>query len=184
MSLLHISSEGGPIILGDFDAFRTWRGSNSDQYDAACSFLELTNPSRIALNGADVLVWDFGGPGTGDVVVVSDTHISIVRIGLNEDWTEAVTESVIVSSATKRYGTEAVATLTISSGYLLVLWAPEDASEFLPPCGLQGIPSPGLAIGDGGAYVSISCGNYEVTTCEWQTDEFEITKLDLRKSND
>jgi len=180
VNLPHVSSEGGPIILGDFETLRTWRGI-AEHYDSACQLVRRANPSPIPLGGADSLVWDFGGPGTGDIVVVSDTHVSVVRIWPDASWTEAETESVVVSSATTRFGSAVVAYLTIRSGYLLVLWATEDASEFLPPRGEHGVPEPGLSIGDGGAYVRIPCGRYEITTCEWQTDNFDVTKLDLRR---
>ena len=184
MSLPSVSSEGGPIILGDFEALRAWRGisGSSSHYDTACEFVERANPSPISMSGVDCLVWDFGGPGTGDIVVVSDKHISVVRIWPDASWTESESDSVVVSSATSRFGEAIIAHLTISSGYLLALWATEDASEFSAPCGTQGFPDPGLSTGSGGAYVRVPCGRYEITACEWEEDKFSITKLDLRRT--
>jgi hypothetical protein len=181
MNLPHVSSEGGPIILGDFEALRKWHGISdlSNHYDTACQLVERANPSLITLGGADSLVWEFGGEGTGHIVVVSDTHISVVRIWPDASWTVAETESVIVSSATARFGTAVMAHLTITSGYLLALWATEDASEFSPPRGAQGVPEPGS---HDGAYVRIPCGRYEITACDWKTGKFDVTKLDLRKT--
>jgi len=180
MSLPHVSSEGGPIILGDFKALRSWRGIAGD-YDRACLLVEQTNPASIDVAGVNSMVWDFGGAGTGDIVIVSDLHVSVVRIWPDASWTEAETESVITCSATARYGSAVLLHLTIESGYLLALWATEDASRFSPPQGACGVPNPGLSIGDGGAYVRIPCGSYEVTACEWQTDRFDVTKVDLRR---
>lgn len=184
MSLPHVSSEGGPIILGDFQALRGWHGisNSSAHYKTACQLVERANPSPIAFGGVDSLVWEFGGPGTGDIVVVSDTHTSVVRGWPDTDWTETETESAVVAAATARFGATVVAHLTITSGYLLALWASEDASEFSEPCGAHGVPDPGLSIGDGGAYVRIPCGRYEVTSCQWQTDKFDVTKIDLRRT--
>lgn len=184
MSLPHVSSEGGPIILGDFETLRAWRGVSdpSGHYDTACELVERTNPSPIKVGSGNSLVWDFGGPGTGDIIVVNNKHISIVRIWPDASWTESETEAVIVASATARFGSELAAYLTIHSGYLLALWATEDASGFLLPRGESGIPEPGLSIGDGGAYVRVPCGRYEVSACEWQAERFDIAKLDLRRT--
>src|SRR5260221_4252352 len=62
MDLPHVSSEGGPLILGDFDAVRKWRGmsDSADHYDTACRLVERANPSPIALGSEDSVVWDFG----------------------------------------------------------------------------------------------------------------------------
>jgi hypothetical protein len=186
MRLPHVSSEGGPIILGDFEALRGWRGisDSSGHYEAACQLVERANPSPIAVGGADCLVWEFGGPGTGEIVLVSDTQLSVVRIWPDGSWTEAETEAAVISAATARYGTARMAQFTIKSGYLLALWATEDASAFLAPHAAQGVPQPGLSIGDGGTYLRTPCGRYEVTACEWQAGNYDITKLDLRRTTD
>jgi hypothetical protein len=180
MQLPHVSSESGPILLGDFDVLRKWRG---DAYDSACQLLERSNPSQFPFGDGKSVVWDFGGPGTGDVVVVGESHISVVRIWPGANWTDEHTKLVTVASATARFSPAVLAHLTIASGYLLALWAPEDASKFLSPHGPCGVPGPRLSIGDGGTYVRVPCGTYEVTACEWQSDGFDITKLDLRRIN-
>jgi hypothetical protein len=183
MSLPHVSSEGGPIILADFDALQRWRGAfdSSGHYEFACQQLERGNPSPMMFGSRESVVWDFGGPGSGDIILVSDSHISIVRIWPDASWSDEHTEAVIVSSATAQFGSSIMAHLTISSDYLLALWAAEDLSECSPPNGQAGVPE-ALSIGDGGAYVRVLCGHYEVTACEWQTHQFDVTKLDLIRS--
>ena len=182
MHFPHVSSEGGPIIVGDFETLRAWRGvfDSSVHYDTACQQLERSNPAPLAFGRTESVVWEFGGSGTGDIIAVSDCHISIVRIWPCESWTDDQTASMIVASATAHFGTSVMAHVAIESGYLLALWAPEDASKFSPPQGAHGVPGPGLSIGDGGAYVRIPCGRYEVTACEWQKAESGVTKIDLR----
>ena len=155
MNLPHVSSEGGPIIVGDFEASRAWRRTYFS-YDSARRLVRPANPRPIALGGVISLVWDFGGPGTGYIILASDTHVSIVRIWPNETLTEAESESTVVSLATERFDTEIITQLTVFSGYLLDLWAAEDASEFSPPRGAQGVPGPGLRIADGGTYARAS----------------------------
>ena len=185
MELPYISSEAGPIIVGDFETLRAWRGfsDSSDDYDNACQLLKSSNPSPLAFGRTESVVWEFGGPGTAYIVVVSDYHISIVRIWPGEGWTDDQVTSVVIDSATDRFGALVMAHVTIESGYLLALWAPEEATAFSAPQGGRGVPDPGLSIGDGGAYVRVPCGRYEVTACEWQTDEFDITKIDLRRTD-
>jgi len=76
MSLPHVSSEGDPIILGDFEALHKWSG-DFESYGAACELLERGDPSPLSFAGAESVVWDFGGPGTGDIIVPSESHISV-----------------------------------------------------------------------------------------------------------
>jgi hypothetical protein len=72
-----------------------------------------------------------------------------------------------------------LAHLSIHTGYLLALWAPEDMSAGGRPSGDSGIPDD-LSIGDGGAYVRVLSGRYSVSACEWQTGVYDVTKIDLR----
>ncbi|RYD84978.1 MAG: hypothetical protein EOP84_03910 [Verrucomicrobiaceae bacterium] len=182
MPLPHVSSEGGPIILADFHALRGWKGAfeSSGHYQMACELLERSNPATMTFAGRESIVWDFGGPGTGDIILVSDSHISVVRIWPDSAWDERETEEAVISAATAQFGSEIVAHLTIDSGYLLALWAPEETTESSGPNGAEGVPT-GLSIGDGGAYVRVPRGRYEITACEWQNGNFDVTKLDLRR---
>jgi hypothetical protein len=123
------------------------------------------------------VVWDFGGPGTADLALTDDAHISVVRIWPDAAWNDGQTEAAIMASATARFGSEVVTHLEIYSGYLPALWAPEDTSQFCPPQGAFGVPKD-LSIGDDGTYVRVPCGQYEITTCEWQNDNFDVTKLE------
>src|SRR5688572_18491134 len=111
MDLPHVSSEGGPIILGDFKAVRAWRGASdaSDDYEKACQLLERSNPSPLVFGQTEAVIWDFEGPGTGDIVMVSECHISVVRIWPDESWTDDHTASVVLASATDRFGASVMA---------------------------------------------------------------------------
>lgn len=60
---------------------------------------------------------------------------------------------------------------------------PEDTAEFTAPHGAEGVPED-LSIGDGGAYVRVPCGRYEITIYEWQNDDFDVTKPDVQRSKD
>jgi hypothetical protein len=135
--------------------------------------------AEIQIGESQAIVWDIGGPGTADIVVVSSAHISIVRIWPDGSWSDQECERAIVSAATERFGTKELARLSIHAGYLLALWAPEDMAAGGNPSGDSGVPDD-LSIGDGGAYVRVPKGAYSVTACEWQTGVYDVTKIDLR----
>ena len=181
MPLPHVSSEGGPVLVADFDTLRSWRGAfhDSGDYDRACQTLGAATLAQIQIGSHQALVWDIGGPGTADIVLVSPMHISIVRIWPDASWSDEQCERVVVSAATERCGTHELAQLSIHTGYLLALWAPEDMSSGGTPSGVFGVPHD-LSIGDGGAYIRVPLGCYSVTACEWQTETYNITKIDLR----
>ena len=181
MPLPHVSSEGGPVLVADFEALRSWRGAfhGSGDYDRACRTLGAATVAQIRVGSHEALLWDIGGPGTADIVLVSPTHISMVRIWPDASWSGEECEQAIVSAATERFGTDVLAQLSIRSGYLLALWAPEDMSLGGTPSGAFGVPDD-LSIGDGGAYIRVPLGCYSVTACEWQTDTYDVTKIDLR----
>ncbi len=169
------------MLLADFDALRSWRGSFEEpgDYDRACEALGDGSLAQMEVGTSRAVVWDFGGPGTADIVHVSPAHVSIVRLWPDDSWTNDDCEQAAIAAATERFGANELARLSIHSGYLLALWAPEDMSAGGNPSGESGVPDD-LSIGDGGAYVQVPVGNYTVTACEWQTDVCEVTKVDLK----
>jgi len=181
MPLPHVSSEGGPVLVADYETLRSWRGAfqDSGDYERACESLGAQTLTMIQIGDDQAIVWDIGGPGTADIVRVSPEHLSIVRIWPDGSWSDQECEQVVISAATDRFGTEELARLTIHTGYLLALWAPEDVVAGGSPSGDSGVPDD-LSIGDGGAYVRVPTGCYSVTACEWQTGIYDVTKIDLR----
>ena len=179
--LPHVSSEGGPVLLADFESLRSWRGAfhDSGDYERACETLGADTVAELKIGSHHAVVWDIGGPGTADIVIVSPEHISIVRIWPDGSWTDQECAQAVISAATERFGSDELAQIVIHSGYLLALWAPEDMSAGGSPVGESGVPED-LSIGDGGAYVRVPSGRYSVTACEWQTGIYDVTKIDLR----
>jgi hypothetical protein len=134
---------------------------------------------RIEAGDCHAIVWDIGGPGTADIVQVSPAHISLVRIWPDAKWSDEEIEQAVIAAASECSGSDELARLTIHSGYLLGLWAPEDLTSCSPPSGDSGIPDD-LSIGDGGAYVKVAPGLYSVTACQWRSPNCDFTKMDLR----
>lgn len=134
--------------------------------------------AEIQIGNHRAIVWDIGGPGTADIVLVNPKHISIVRIWPDGSWSDQECQKAVISAATECFGTVELARISIDTGYLLALWAPEDMTAVGNPSGDSGVPND-LSIGDGGAYVRVSKGSYSVTACEWQSDTYDVTKIDF-----
>ncbi len=169
------------MLLADFEALRSWRGAfhESSDYQRACETLGSDTVAKLQIGAHRAVVWDLGGAGTADIIIVSPEHISIVRIWPDGSWTDQQCEQAVISAATERFGSDELAQIVIHSGYLLALWAPEDMSAGGLPVAGSGVPE-NLSIGDGGAYVRVPSGRYSVTACEWQTGIYDVTKIDLR----
>lgn len=177
----YVSSEGGPVILADFEALRSWRGAfhDSGDYERACETLGDSTICELAVGGLRAVVWHMGGPGTADIVQVSAEHISLVRIWPDASWSEQDCTQAVTAAATERFGSEELAQVVIHSGYLLALWAPEDMTACGSPSGGSGAPDD-LSMGGGGAYIKVPPGRYSVSACEWQAEKHDVTKIDLR----
>ena len=104
----HVSSEGGPILVADFEALRSWRGAfhDSGDYERACDALGSNSLVEIEVGDDQVLVWDIGGPGTAYLVWVSPEHVSIVRIWPDASWSSEECDEAVISAATDRCGTK------------------------------------------------------------------------------
>lgn len=181
MSLPTVSSEGGPLLVADYESLRPWKGAfdDSGDYERACGALGTNTVAEIEAGSNPVLVWDMGGPGTACVVRVSPQHVSIVRVWPDAAWTDEDYDRAVASAATECFGVEELARLTIHSGYLLALWGPEDMTLAGSPSGDSGVPDD-LSVGDGGGYVRVPTGCYFVTACEWQEGNYDVTKIDLK----
>ena len=62
--LPHVSSEGGPILIGDSADLGHWNGSDLALYNQACA-VEGFAVIPIEFDGRIVLSWDVGGGGNG-----------------------------------------------------------------------------------------------------------------------
>jgi len=180
----HVSSEGGPILIGDFKALLSWRGvANEHDYLSLDPILAVADPNQIVLNGNRSIVWSFGGSGTADLVKLAHNRLSIVRIWPDSRLTRAQVDEAIAIAAGTEHNPKAVGRIDISCGYLLAIWAPEDAASIrFPPDPSKGNGIPGLSMGGAGAYVEFPSGQYEVEASDWKGRDHNITKLDLKLS--
>src|SRR3954463_13531142 len=76
--LPNVSSEGGPILIGDSTDLRHWNGGDLALYNVACAVEEFA-VLPIELGGKSVLSWDFRGPGTAYLVRSQNTEAVFLR---------------------------------------------------------------------------------------------------------
>ena len=129
----NISSEGGPILIGDADAVRRWRGieEGGGDYQKSCDAVVRNGIISLA---EDLAIWDVGGPGTAfiwrerDLFAVrtwSDGALDIGACG------KLVAKALFCPSSLQ---------ISVPSGVLVLMWAPEDGSTIRSFCGDYGVP--------------------------------------------
>src|SRR5438445_612522 len=126
--LPHVSSEGGPILVGDSADLTQWNGSDLLFYKQACAVEDLA-VMPIEFDGKSVLSWDFGGAGTAYLVKLEKTEAVFLRFWSNSE----LSDSDIVGLMEVGSVTIATGSLKVTSGCVLVIWAAEDARNILPP---------------------------------------------------
>lgn len=173
--LSHVSSEGGPVLIGDYEDMHHWNGGEFSLYQEACQVKEF-GVKEIAFDGKKSLVWDFGGAGTAYLAKSEPRTTMLVR-----HWSDGeLPDSEIVGLATNPSAQIATATLTVTSGIVLLLWAAEDARQLVPPEAGFGNPK-GLAIGDGGCFIALAPGRYEAVSAHYFQNQIEVAALRLTR---
>jgi hypothetical protein len=133
----------------------------------------------IEFGGKSVLSWDFGGAGTAFLVKSGKTEAVFLRYWSNSE----LSDSAIVGLMEIGNETVATASLRISSGCALVIWAAEDARNIVVPAISVGRPR-GLSIEDSGYFVSLDAGKYEVRSSHYFKDQIEVAILRLSRLED
>ncbi|HCE46498.1 MAG TPA: hypothetical protein DET40_23380 [Lentisphaeria bacterium] len=115
----YINSEGGPILIGDCERVKLWRGAAEDgeDYRKLCDYLAN---SRIAPIDSNLIAWDFGA-GTAELLVAANS-ISIIQFwtdeGMDSDELQKIDDFIPFQFAGLQ--------LQIPSHTMILLWAPED----------------------------------------------------------
>jgi hypothetical protein len=174
----YVSSEGGPILVGDSADLLDWNGSDLTLYNRACE-VEQFGVIPIEFGGKTALSWDFGGPGTAFLVKSERTEAIFLRIWSDSDLSDnAMNELVEISNEYI-----STASLTLRSGRLLAIWAPEDATEIVAPADGFGRPT-GLSMGGTAYFLSLDAGRYAVTSSHYFKNEDEVAALRLKRIDD
>src|SRR2546426_9733915 len=108
--LSHVSSEGGPILIGDSADLRHWNGSDVALYNQACASDQFA-VTTVEFGGKNVLSWDFGGAGTAFLVKSDKTEAVFLRFWSNSELSDTVITGLL------DIGNDSIATasLTVTS---------------------------------------------------------------------
>jgi len=173
--LPYVSSEGGPILIGDFDDLRYWNGNDSTLYTRAC-LVEEFSVMPIEFNGKNGLVWDFSGPGTAFLLKSGEIEAVFLKY-----WSDAeLPDNSILDLFESGRGRVATASVSVKSGAVLVVWAAEDARRVVPPEAGLGRPK-GFAIDGSGYLIQLAVGRYHAVASHYLKGQIEVAALRLRR---
>ena len=150
-----VSSEGGPLLIGDRDGIIGWRGADGDDYDRlAAAFEAQGEPPAVRIDDGTVralawIVW------AGSYEVCRLAPDVILLVDAREE--EAGSRRVSLGGRSVR----ALDDFTSRSGWLVILWAPESAIELASVEPEDG-RAPDLSIGGAALIVALPPGDYEV----------------------
>lgn len=167
MTLPNVSSEGGPLLIGDHLAFANWAGCEGDgsDYDRACN---AAPHERAGTLGNRILVWDIGGPGTAYL-----THYSAKEFTLMRVWSDFDFDDQYLQTALGRclIGEDSIS-VEFTTKSAVVLWAPESAIGMALGTAEHGVPSGDWSMGGTAYYFPITPGRYVVTTGRLDEESF------------
>jgi len=119
--LFHVSTEGGPLLIGDVNVVREWRGSDEEDYEDLCR--EMTELKRSALERGgehgNALAWDMSwGAGCAYVFRLPDGVLRVVNASLEDEHEEDYS----VHHVTTEGEAKRVATIDVPTGILGIIW--------------------------------------------------------------
>ena len=168
-----VSSEGGPILVGDYERIRKWKGveDGGADYSLACSQVAASNVNAI---DDHLLVWDFGGPGTGHVLF-RDEAFTLIRTWADKEMNDAVVLQLSKDIAFQPTETR----LFISSGIVVFLWAPENGSSIESLAGQSGTPPGDFSMGGTVHFQRAQGGTFQVHSAQGRRGDIEFTAIKL-----
>jgi hypothetical protein len=154
----YISTEGGPLLIGDRQVALNWKGASGDgaDYQRACKQLE-SNPgiagAEIHIAGSVAIVWDMP-TGTADVWRRTPSSLSLTRSWLDSDNDRGAVLAELPPDNPVRLGT-----FRLESGWLVVVWAVENGEDIdhVEPASARALD---LSVGHAGILVDFPNGTY------------------------
>lgn len=125
-----VDSEGGPLLLADALDAHAWHGTEGDgsDYERIDEVLLDGMPgAMMPLGDGQALLWDLGGPGTGDVYY-KDGYLMLIRAWINSPSDVAAVDAL---SDLPVGGTINLGELEIASGAIAVLWTAESGEGII-----------------------------------------------------
>lgn len=153
----HVSTEGGPLLIVDFNAARGWSGVDGGDYQRVSGGLDAHEDLRglqVEVLGEPALVWEMP-TGTADVWRRSDQSLLLCR-----PWLEPESRHEELLADLPPNDPLHIGHFRLTSGWLVVVWAAETGSELA-----QVLPQDGLAldlsVGSAGIMLSLAPGDYD-----------------------
>jgi hypothetical protein len=157
----HVSTEGGPLLIGDRELARSWRGVLGDgaDYQRACEALGPAAALRgvqIEVGGVAAIVWDMA---TGTAEVWRRTTNSLI---LSRPWFDEGSDidrvgyqlATLPAQNQLRLGS-----FELKTGWLVIVWAAEDGTDIIniePTDGRE----LDLSVGHAGILATLPDGQY------------------------
>jgi hypothetical protein len=145
----HVSTEGGPLLLGDRASLVRWTGSEGDDYERLTTAFAASEPPAVEIHDDEIEALAWSVPtGTTDVWRVWPTSILLTRSWLGD----SDGDSLRLAAAPFAPDAPALGRVRITSGWLGVMWAAETGSD----------PS----VGHSALSVALEAGDYECLSDE------------------
>ena len=157
----YVSGEGGPLLLADRMIAVSWRGceAGGKDYERACALLLDERPIEgcsIGIAQGVGLVWDMEGDGTAAVFRRAPSYALLTRIWPEDPYDPEALRTLAEAPSVDR---SRIAELSIRSGILAVLWAPEDGRAF-ESLDSMGLPMGEMSMGGTGLTLELAAGLY------------------------
>ena len=171
----HVSTEGGPILIADHELIATWTGVDGRDYAELVNRFDADETPVVAIrrNGLDGLAWHVP-IGTVDVWRLGQGSILLVRVWVDRDEIAADLAALPARDLTP------LGFITISTGWLTILWAPENGAEAVSIDPADGLAL-NLSVGGSGLVATLPVGRYECASDEVEIGEGMARRCFIRE---
>lgn len=152
-----VSGEGGPLVIADAVDLHNWSGAEGSAYELACAFLDEPGNEEggsLMVENSKFLLWELRGGGTADLFKVGEDCYLIVRIWPHGPYAASTEFAEVPRNLDSLY----LGTIHVRSGFLGVLWAPENGNCIRKI--EDGRPSGDMALDDGAWVFQCPPGQY------------------------
>ena len=176
-TLPYINSEGGPILIGDYQRMLRWRGIAEDgsDYDMACHVTDLSN---IGVIDDTAIAWDFGGPGSAYILSEAGS-LTLLRYWADHNIEESEYRQLEAQIRFEQTGVR----LNIPSGTVLLLWATEDGRTITEIDGDSGYPEGDFSMGGVAHFQKMNGTDFTIVVSRGEFNGVMYTALKVMKAN-
>ncbi|WP_309387774.1 hypothetical protein [Cerasicoccus frondis] len=170
-----VSSEGGPILVGDLNRIKKWSGieSGGQDYDTLC---EISIGKEIVSLDTSLLSWDMQGAGTVHLSL-KEREVTLVRF-----WSDIpITHELIDLIAETEEFVDTEYRLSTPSKCIGFLWSPEDGRTLEELEEKHGIPEGDFSMRGTAYYFKEGSKAFRILKFSGDGEGFEFIALKLKK---